>query len=107
MHASPFDKQNGSQNSVNTSRQPGSVTPSEGGELIITGIAGELNTHGAFSINSGFTISHQKDFENPHNTPGAMAYLIQGAAAAVNPTWSWTGSKNGASTIATFKMAAE
>jgi hypothetical protein len=60
---------------------------------------------GTRSTNSSLTITHQKNFENPLNAPGAMAYLIQTTAAAVNPAWSRTNSRTSAATIATFKPA--
>lgn len=105
-HASPFDAENGALGTADTSIQPGSVTPSENNCLVVSGVACELDSIVSYSIDAGFTITHQKDFENPYNTPGAMAYLVQTTAAAVNPTWSWTNSRTRASTIAVFKAAA-
>jgi hypothetical protein len=78
----PFDLENGSNSggSPDVSLQPGSITPSENNCLVVSGIANSLVSGGSYSIDSGFAISHQKDFENPINTPGGLAYLVQTTA---------------------------
>lgn len=105
---SPLDVSNGaSHEGVDiTSWQPGSVTPSQDDSLLIAGIA--MNSAIPVpSVDQGFTVSgassgHPDYF---HGTIGA-AYLIQGSAAARNPTFSWTGNAEAAAAIAVFKPAA-
>ena len=100
--ASPFDQQNGAGGGSISSIQPGAVTPSQSDELII---AGNTNGGSSVSVNDGFTIPSGLSFNDVGsvNLGSACGYLIQGAAAAINPTWSWTGSSNGVAETATFK----
>lgn len=105
--ASPFDVQNGAGSVIaGTSLQPGSITPNASNELLITGVVTESGS-GAHSINSSFTVTDDSAYSGGVNEGVGMAYLIQGAAAAVNPTWSWSGSANPlVASIAAFKVAA-
>lgn len=96
----PFDVQNGATGS-GTSIQTGSVTPTTDGQLLIAGITGSIA--GAVAINSSFV-----DLLEVTNSGGAhlscsLAYYIQPTAAAINPTWSWSGSDQVATRIASFK----
>lgn len=102
---SPFDQQSVGDTGTVTSIQPHSVTPSENNELIVTGleISGVV---GSLAVDSSFTIIDNIPFVNSNSFGVALAYLVQGTAAAVNPTWSWTTSTNVACTIATFKASA-
>lgn len=102
--SAPFDQQNGAVAAGATSLQTGSVTPTTGNQLIIAGLTGDANVTRA--IDSGFTILDQVGHSGFGFSAAAHAYLIQGTAAAVNPTWSWTGSENTEAAIATFKAAA-
>lgn len=103
--AAPFDQENGSFATVVDSLQPGSVTPSEDLELIVTALVSDTaRPTVSMSIDSGFSI-----VENVPQIPTAygvaLAYLIQSAAAPVNPLWD-TGVVTGGdltSVIATFK----
>lgn len=101
---SPFDQQNGSGFFAATSIQPGSITPTENNELVVTGV-GSLIV-GAVSVNGGFTISDQVDYSPGVHFAVALAHLVQTTAAAANPTWSWSGAAQGATGIASFKAAA-
>lgn len=95
--SSPFDVQNGA-----VAAQPGSVTPSEDNELVVT-----IFTFGASAtatVDSPFTITDQVNFSTNFHMGGAMAYSIQTTATARNPTW--TGAGGLVSAIATFKATA-
>lgn len=74
-------KDSGATSSGNTSIQPGSLTPSAAGSLVVTSFTRTLGTAAAIA---GYTI-----IETPAG--GAykfnLAYQIQGAATATNPTW--------------------
>jgi len=101
--AIPGDASNEAANAAGQgSHQPGSVTPSEGGELIVTISAQSGNNNGSEAIDSDFIILT----ENGNST--IIGYKIKGAAdtAAENPTFSHTGSTRHASGIATFLAAA-
>jgi hypothetical protein len=104
-HASPFDQQNGAASAGVTSLATGSITPSEDGELIFAGLGAGANS-GTNSINSGFTIGDQTQHDGANHEGVSIAYFEQGAAAAINPTWSCTNSVALAVTIASFKATA-
>lgn len=100
-HATPLDQESTNSGS-GTSLQPGSITPTEDNCLIVCILAHEGAT--SISIDSGFTIVESLPFLGPAEGL-AVAYKIQTTAAAVNPTWSWSGSTNAGSCIASFKAA--
>lgn len=105
--SAPFDVQTSNGNS-STTIQPGPVTPSTNNSLVVSSLEVTASGNGtSASINSGFTISDQVPFTSGHNYGGATAYLVQGAAAAVNPTWTVTGGSLAlSSVIAVFKQQA-
>lgn len=66
--------------------QPGSVTPTTAGQLIISGLSiGKTST--AISIDSGFTIIDTAQGTSGSTYGASLAYLVQTTAAAANPTW--------------------
>lgn len=87
------------QQSGGTGAQPGSITPSEDGEIVITAMACNGVPAG---VDSGFTVS---DSVSSSSAVGlALATQIQTAAAAENPTWSVVGGSTLEATfIASFK----
>lgn len=103
--ASPADQQNGTHTTSSiTSVQPGSITPSQDNCLVVTGL-GMAGTSGP-AVDSGFTITDSAALAGGVNYGAGLAYLVQGSAAAINPTWSWTGaSTQTIATIASFKPA--
>lgn len=81
--------------------QPGSGTPSTPRQFVIAAL--ESSSTGAYSINSGFTITDQIALNAGSSCRGiALAYLVQGAATAVNPTWS-TGGGTDVCAMTSFK----
>lgn len=102
--SAPFDVENGASAINATSQAPGSVTPSAGDELILTGIFWGSGISGA-AINSSFTIVDTLGFAGGNNYGGGLAYKIKGAAdtTSENPTWSWVSGADTAASIATFK----
>jgi hypothetical protein len=100
----PFDVQNGATSSNSSNPfQPGSITPSQSNELIITGYGANATSR---AINAGFTVTDFVDYGS--TTGGGAAYLVQGIAAAVNPSWTFQSSGLGAAAvIASFKAAAQ
>lgn len=94
------DQANGSANDSSLTLAPGSITPSEGNELIITGL-GSDNT--VASIGSGFTLI---DSVVGAGFRASMAFFVQSAAAAVNPLWTMNSggaTDAAAAAIASFK----
>lgn len=87
-----------------TTIQPGSITPSENDELIIT--AYEFDNDSALpTINSGFG-NIVGDIGSGGTYLGSVsADLIQGTAAAINPTWTRTSSNNNYAIISSFRAA--
>ena len=64
--------------------QPGSMTPASAGALVFQMLA--FNVSGTLSIDGSYTGLLQQNL-TANARGGAAAYLIQGAAAATNPTW--------------------
>jgi len=104
--SSPYESENGAHNDSSATLQPGSISPAENNELLISclGFAGATATA---SIDSGFSISDQQDWANAVNIGSALAYLNETTAASKNPQWSLTASQSTAASIATFKSASQ
>lgn len=76
-----------------SSAQPGSLTPASNGTLLVAAISeNAAPTDLSVVVNSSFTLTTQQPFTSGQFFGSAAAYLVQGTAAAVNPTFSWTGS---------------
>jgi hypothetical protein len=84
--------------------QPGSLTPPSNGALFVCGL-GNGGSSGA-TINSSFNKTGGLDTSPGNYFGGAIAYLIQGTAGAVNPTWSSTNGGDWSSGMVTFTEAA-
>jgi hypothetical protein len=99
-----FDVENGAFTASGTSLAPGSITPTGSGRLVISGLCVNDQT-GPISENASMTESTTVAVVGT-NLGGGTGWLIQGAASAINPLWSWTDSGIAASaTIASFKPA--
>ena len=96
----PLDQVN--QQSAPGADNPGSITPSQNNELVISSAVSSSAV--SWTIDSGFTISDQSapDFSGNQS---AQAYLIQTTAGAVNPTWTGSPNITEVSNIASFKAA--
>lgn len=102
--ATPFDVDNASGVTSGTTCSTGSITPGQPDSLVITA-AGGCFFGGNWSVDSGFTESDDLAGDGASRQGGAQAYLIQGAAAAVNPTWTNGVGGNIVGLIAAFKPA--
>lgn len=92
---SPLD-----QHSEASAVQPGSITPSEDGEVVIT--AAVNNGTGHELVNSPFDVNQTADLNGDANSYTiSMAYEIQTTATARNPTWTNLGGIQ--TVIASFK----
>lgn len=98
-HATSYETQSGLRTTSGvTSIQPGPVTPSVDGCLIVVTLVAVGS--GTITPPAGFTVVH-----NETNT-AACAYMIQATAATIDPLWSWTNSVGAATALAVFKPAA-
>ncbi len=107
-HATPYDQINNGAGDPVSSIQPGSVTPSDNGQLLITCMqnSGDTSDSGR-TLNSSFTVAGQKGLVGSVSYPVASGYYVQPTAAAINPTWSWSsGATQAVALIATFKAGA-
>ncbi len=98
---SPADQSNavGTNNNVIA---PGSITPTENGELVVCGISSLAD---AGSIDSGFT--YQESAGNTANAEGfAIATKIQTTAAAVNPTTTFGSTTSHVAAMISFMVPA-
>lgn len=104
-HASPLDQQNGASSASASSLAPGSITPTQDGELIFAVLMNENNSGGARSINGGFTLGDGTAYNAGASEGVHIAYLEQTSAVAANPTWSITNAAALAVKIVSFKAA--
>ncbi len=104
---SPLQSQTGANTAVSsTTLQTGSLSPVGAGCLILSGMACYNPTTGALSIDSGLAITDQALAVGGVNYGGALAWLAQTAAAAINPTWTISAASTAlATTLAVFTGA--
>lgn len=98
---SPFDAQNGSSTTVSATLATGSVPPAGNGGVFVTAFG--FDQPDTPAIDSGFTISEAVAYNNTVTFGQSVAYLIQGAGSAVNPTWTrGTAGNSGSAALAAF-----
>lgn len=71
---------------TSTTIVPGSVTPSNSTNVLISCLAAAYGV-GTASINGGYTVAAQVDAVDNQHVATALGYLIQSSATAGNPTW--------------------
>lgn len=81
--------------------QTGSLTPSYDNSLLLSSYALEDFGSGSIAVDSGFSAVTQAASFGFYGAV-SLAYKIQTAKAAVNPSWSWTGGFNAAVMTASF-----
>lgn len=96
-------KESGALVNSGTTVQPGSLTPSVGGALIVTGMSDTDGTVGPETVDSGFAITDSLPWNSGNYEGFSLAYLVQTSAAPVNPTWTWFNSGQSAARMAVFK----
>ena len=102
--SSAFDQQNGATSAgTPASFQPGSVTPSEDNELVVSCVCTSVAS--AWTA-SGYTAIATYVPAGANSVGLAAGYQIQTTATATNPMWSGSSSSNISANIATFKAAA-
>lgn len=91
ISATPLDQQNGSASVSGTSPQTfGSITPSVAGTLVISTLGAPPTSTTPYTA-AGLTAVASQAYSGSNNEGVSAAYIVQGAASAVNPSWSWTG----------------
>ena len=99
ISSTPLDQKNDSGNASGTTTiQPGSITPTQSGELIVSALS-MLN--GSFCTVGTPTMTVEAS--NFALVSGAAADLVQVTAATINPTWTCTAGTYMSSSIASFK----
>ena len=94
--------QNGLAVSGSGTFQPGSVTPTEAGDLIITGVGSNGITSTSI-IDSGFSAPINQLADG--GEVNSASYLISPAGAAVNPTWTMQHNTDWSAVISVFRVA--
>ena len=96
----PIDAQNVNSNSSALTLTTGSVTPSLNNEIVITGFASAANNT-APAVDSGLTLLDS--LTGTGRPLVGLAYITQGIAASINPTWTIDPAANNQANIASFK----
>lgn len=97
-----YDQKNeGGSSSSDTSNATGSITPTANGDLLFFAVATDGSATG-MSPSIGTLDANISGVPFANQGLGT-AYYVQPTAAAINPTWSWTGSANSATGIVSFK----
>lgn len=99
--ASPFDGENGAFNDAASVLSTGSVTPTQGNSLLISGCGND--SAATLSIDSGYTITDTVSYSSGNSFGQAMAYKIISSGAAQNPQWSASAAVELQASIAAFK----
>jgi hypothetical protein len=100
--SSPLDQQNGATGGMSTSQSPGSVTPTEDNELVVTCLTFDRDS-GGITPPTGFTLLDSQEYSSGVNMGFAIAYKIQTTAATETPNWTTGSSVVWASSVVTFK----
>lgn len=98
---SPNDQSSTNTVSSGTTIQPGSITPTENGVMLISSLYSDSGNHSE-SINLSFTLELAGSVGGRAT---GFAFFEQATAAAINPTWTHGSSADAAATIASFKAA--
>lgn len=111
LQVAPVEGTNSNDNADPTQTlQTGSLTPVDAGRLLLAGLMHYEDGVSGMAINQSFTLRHTiySDSSDGSQHLGLFtATLLQGAAAAVNPTWSWMGFSLGAAGLLSLIPAAE
>lgn len=103
---SPFDQENGAATASATTLQPGSITPSQAGTLVVTGLGVNTATIVPGTIDSGFTVADSWGGTVGDSVGMNLAYKVQTSAVAENPTWTESGGAALVSEISSWKASA-
>jgi hypothetical protein len=71
--------------------QPGAITPTTNGQLIICGYSVNATGTSDLAVDSGMAITDINVPLELWDEGMAFSYKVQGAAAVINPAWTWSG----------------
>lgn len=101
--AGGFDVQNGATASGGTTTlATGSITPSGNGAVVLTGLCQSGTT--VTSLTPTMTQTHVPGSSGVY-VAATVGWLVQGTAAAINPSWVWTDTGGGVVAVASFLEA--
>ena len=98
----PFDAESGATNS-GSSLATGSTTPSQPGALVVSALC--TDSSATVSVAPTMTVT-QNPFGSGVAFGGALGYVVQTTAAAINPTWTIPGGATNAAAVASFLATA-
>lgn len=101
--SSAYDTGNGATDSNTSMISTGSITPAEDGEILVSGVTS--NQANTWTVDSGLTLELSSTYSAGVGMGGFTGYLIQGSAAAINPTWQAMAGSRVAATIAAYLPA--
>lgn len=98
----PKDQSSSAESSMDvTSIQPGSITPLQMNELLVTAVS-HVETSSSVTIDNGFTISDDQHAVGGMSFGIAMAYIVETSIVAENPTWTAVASHDMTADIVSF-----
>lgn len=87
--------------------QPGAITPTGAGNLIVDMVTDLTNSGTTYAIDSGFSTPDTNPFVNGQSEPAAISDLSDSSTSPVNPTWTLVGSQSDCTSMqAGFKLVA-
>lgn len=101
----PIDGSDITNENTATTIQTGEIVPNFDNEIVVTAVSSSSDNP-VPTIDSGFTVAASYANVSFTGNRGAIAYLIQTTATAVNPTWDLTSNLANRSVIASFKFQA-
>lgn len=100
----PADQTSGDWDDDTTTIQPGSITPTQNAELVVSGIV-HFDDNSLPTISGGYSTVYGALYVDGESFGVAAAYQIQTTATATNPTWTYDASSDYSAAIASFKAA--
>lgn len=101
--ASPLDVQTGAVSNAATSAAPGTLTPAQNGELVIS--AYSIDSVRTVSVPAGYINIQESAFIGGTSYGGGMAYQVQTTALGTNPNRTWTSAANAGAAAVSFKAS--
>lgn len=89
--SSPLDQEAGKGTTSTTTDQPGSITPGQANELLLSCTGRQSQFTGSATVSgSGFSVTDSIVGASPNGQATGMAYVVQTSATAANPTWNYS-----------------
>lgn len=101
--SNPFDQQAGAVVASATTAQPGSITPSTAGQVVVTGVVQLFSSDDTWSMSGTYSAPVELFYNG--NVNNGVSYDIQTAATATNPLWTSVDSVRRLAKVASFKAS--